>query len=99
MEKRFNKVLSSGSSSHSSLTDAEPSRRRTISSKPRSKRPGKKPKIDNAGECNAIDSTVDLVLDREVALVKEEGRVSEHSSKFVHDELRWFHGRWSRSYS
>ncbi|KAL8660235.1 MAG: hypothetical protein Q9226_000037 [Calogaya cf. arnoldii] len=49
-----------------------------------------KVKIDNASESNAIDSIVDLVVDREVALAKKEGRVSEHDSKFVYDELAGF---------
>lgn len=49
-----------------------------------------KVKIDNANEFNAIDSIADLVVDREVALAKKEGRVSEHDSKFVYDELTGF---------
>jgi hypothetical protein len=44
-EKATNKVLYSGSPSNSSLTYAEPSRLRTISSKTRSRRPGQKPKL------------------------------------------------------
>ncbi|KAL8942489.1 MAG: hypothetical protein Q9216_001633 [Gyalolechia sp. 2 TL-2023] len=49
-----------------------------------------KAKIDNSRESNPIDSIVDLVVDREVALAKKEGRESEHDSKFVYDELAGF---------
>ncbi|KAM0797280.1 cytochrome P450 [Usnea florida] len=48
-----------------------------------------KAKTHKASE-STIDSIVDLVVDREVALAKKEGRVSEHDSKFVYDELAGF---------
>jgi len=37
-----------------------------------------------------IKSAVDLVVEREVSLAKKEGRVPEHNSVYIHDELTGF---------